>query len=343
VTPSAPPFRPLGLAVVPLENRREAIVEAACAADRRGFDLFGQNEAWAYDATVLLAEIALKTQRIGLATGILGVWNRSAATLAMAAATLAGLSGGRFSLGLGASSPQLTEGLHDLAYAEPLPRLRRVLTQVRALLRGERIPLAVATAARPLKLNLPLPALPILVGALADESVRLAGELADGWLPFLYPRDRLADGRALLAEGGTRAGEPGRRHLVYPTIPTVVAEKSDTAREGAAWFVSFYVTSMGALYRTSLARQGFAAEVDAVMTANTPKMAGVVPAAADRLLEQLTIWGTPAEARQRLDTWYAAGADVPSIFVRAGLSREEMAATLDAFRPGPDGGPGRTA
>jgi alkanesulfonate monooxygenase SsuD/methylene tetrahydromethanopterin reductase-like flavin-dependent oxidoreductase (luciferase family) len=328
--------------VVPLENRREAIVEAARAADRRGFALFGQNETWAFDATLLLAEIATRTERIGLATGILGIWNRSAATLAMAAATLAGLSGGRFSLGLGASSPQLTEGLHDQTYAEPLPRLRRVLTQVRALLRGERIPLAVATGARPLKLNLPLPPVPLLVGALADESVRLAGELADGWLPFLYPRDRLAAGRALLAEGAARAGEPDRRHLVYPTVPTVVAESSDAARAGAAWFVAFYVTTMGTLYRSSLARQGLAAEVEAVMAANTPRMAGAVPAAADRLLEQLTIWGTPAEARQRLETWYAAGADVPMLFVRAGLGREELEATLDAFRPGPDGRPGRT-
>jgi len=64
---------------------------------------------------VLLAEAAVKTERLPLGTGILSVWNRSAATIATAAATLASVSRGRFVLGLGASTPQLTEGLHDLA------------------------------------------------------------------------------------------------------------------------------------------------------------------------------------------------------------------------------------
>src|SRR5262249_9686258 len=82
-------------------------------------------------------------------TGILGVWNRSAGTLAMAAATLSALSGGRFILGLGASTPQLTEGLHDVPFTTPVAQMRRIVTQVRALLRGERIPLERVTTARP--------------------------------------------------------------------------------------------------------------------------------------------------------------------------------------------------
>jgi alkanesulfonate monooxygenase SsuD/methylene tetrahydromethanopterin reductase-like flavin-dependent oxidoreductase (luciferase family) len=63
-----------------------------------------------------------------------------------------------------------------------------MVTQIRALLRGERIPLAVTTTARALKLNVPpAPALPIHVAALGDAMTRLAGELADAWAPFLYP------------------------------------------------------------------------------------------------------------------------------------------------------------
>ena len=58
-------------------------------------------------------------------------------------------------LGLGASTPQLAEGLHDTPFEPPVPRMRRMVTQVRALLRGERIPLAVTTKARALKLNVP--------------------------------------------------------------------------------------------------------------------------------------------------------------------------------------------
>src|SRR5687767_14614362 len=108
----------IGVSVMPLENRREALVDLAIAGDRRGYDLFLLPETWAYDITVILAEAAVKTRRITLATGILGVWNRSAATIAMAARTLASMSNGRFVLGLGASTPQLAEGLHDVPRSE---------------------------------------------------------------------------------------------------------------------------------------------------------------------------------------------------------------------------------
>src|SRR5215207_1635069 len=110
---------------MPLENRREAFIGLATAADRLGYDGFYLPETWAYDITVLLAEAALRTERIGLGTGILGVWSRSAATIAMAASTLSAVSNRRFTLGLGASTPQLTEGLHDVPYAAPVTQMRR--------------------------------------------------------------------------------------------------------------------------------------------------------------------------------------------------------------------------
>jgi len=153
---------------MPLENRRDVLIALATDADRLGYEAFCLPETWAYDVTVLLAEAAVKTKHITLGTGILGVWNRSAGTLAMAAATLSTQSGGRFLLGLGASTPQLTEGLHDVSFTAPVAQLRRIVTQVRALLRGERIPLERVTAARALKLNLPSgPDVPIFLAALA--------------------------------------------------------------------------------------------------------------------------------------------------------------------------------
>lgn len=319
---------------MPLENRRETFVSLATTADRLGFDGLFLPETWAYDTTVLLAEAAVRTTRITLGTGILGVWNRSAATIAMAAATLASVSGGRFVLGLGASTPQLTEGLHDVAFAAPVSRMRRTLVQVRALLRGERIPLAVTTAARPLKLNVPpAPDLPIYLAALGDQSVRLAGELADGWTPFLYPKRHLVHGIERLREGAALAGHPDRLPIVCPSVPAVVAEDPAKAREGAAWFVAFYLVSMGTMYRQSLTRQGFGKEVEAVLAANTPKFAGAVPPEAEELLEELIVFGTPPEARRRLARWHEAGAALPVLLLRPNLSAEELEFTLNALRP----------
>jgi alkanesulfonate monooxygenase SsuD/methylene tetrahydromethanopterin reductase-like flavin-dependent oxidoreductase (luciferase family) len=326
--------RPLGVSVMPLDNRREALLGVAALAEQLGYSGYFLPETWAHDVTVLMAELAIRTDRLVLGTGILGVWGRSAGTLAMAAASLSEVSSGRFVLGLGASTAQLTEGLHDVPFVAPLAKMRRTVTQVRALLGGERMPLAAATGARPLKLNLaPKGAVPIFLAALTDESVRLAGEVADGWLPFLYPRRCLAQGRALLREGAGRAGDPDRRVAVYPTVPTVIADDPGEARAGAAWFVSFYLTTMGPLYRRSLARQGFGREIDAVLTANSPKFTGEVPAAADSLLEELTAFGTPPEARERLAQWHDAGADMPLVFLRPNLAPEQIERTLAAFGP----------
>jgi alkanesulfonate monooxygenase SsuD/methylene tetrahydromethanopterin reductase-like flavin-dependent oxidoreductase (luciferase family) len=319
---------------MPLENRHETFLSLAAAADRLGYDGLFLPETWAYDTTVLLAELAVKSARLRLGTGIVGVWNRSAATIAMAAATLATISGGRFVLGLGASTPQLTEGFHDVPFTAPVARMRRTLEQVRAILRGERIPLAVTTSARPLKLNLPpAPDLPIYLAALGDASIRLAGELADGWSPFMYPRRELGAGVARLREGAARGGHPERLPVVSPSVPAVVAEDPARAREGAAWFVSFYVVSMGTLYRQSLTRQGFGKEVEAVLAANAPKFTGAVPPDADGLLEELIVFGTPAEARRRLARWHAAGAAEPVLLLRPNLTAAELEFTLNALRP----------
>jgi alkanesulfonate monooxygenase SsuD/methylene tetrahydromethanopterin reductase-like flavin-dependent oxidoreductase (luciferase family) len=324
----------IGLSVMPLETRREVIVGLAVEGDRLGYDAFFMPETWSYDMTVLLAEAAVRTMRVTLGTGIVGLWNRSAATIAMAAATLHAISGGRFVLGLGASTPQLAEGLHDTPFEPPVPRMRRMVAQIRALLRGERIPLATTTRARALRLNVPpAPALPIHVAALGDAMTRLAGEVADAWAPFLYPRSHLAAGVEQLRAGATRGGHPDRVPEVHPTVPVVVAETDAKAREGAAWFAAFYVTTMGTIYRDSLTRQGHGTAVAAVLAANAPKFAGVVPAEADELLEELIVYGTPAEARRRLGRWLDAGAHFPVLLLGPNLTPEHRGLTLETFRP----------
>jgi alkanesulfonate monooxygenase SsuD/methylene tetrahydromethanopterin reductase-like flavin-dependent oxidoreductase (luciferase family) len=324
----------IGLSVMLLEKRREAIIALATEGDRLGYDGFFMPEGWAYDMTVMLAEAATRTTRITLGTGIIGIWGRSAATIAMAAATLHAISGGRFVLGLGASTAQLAEGLHDTPFEPPVPRMRRMVTQIRALLRGERIPLAVTTNARALKLNVPpAPALPIHIAALGDAMIRLAGELADAWAPFLYPWSQLATGVERLREGATRGSHPDRLPEIHPCVPTVVADTDAKARDGAAWFVSLYLTTMGTVYRESLTRQGYGKAVDAVLAANAPKFTGIVPAGAEELLEQLVVYGTPPEARRRLGRWHDAGATFPVLLLRPNLMPEEHALVLETFRP----------
>jgi alkanesulfonate monooxygenase SsuD/methylene tetrahydromethanopterin reductase-like flavin-dependent oxidoreductase (luciferase family) len=317
---------------MPLERRRETLLHLATGADRLGYEGFFLPETWSYDTMAILAEAAARTERVGVGSAVLGVWGRSAAQIAMAAATLHDMSGGRFTLGLGASTRQLTEGLHDVPFTPPVPKMRRVVAQVRALLAGERVPLETVKDARPLKLNLPpAPQVPIYLAGLSDATVRLAGEVADGWIPFLYPRSRLERGVALLRDGAARAGRRAVPRLA-PSIPTVVAADAGEARKGAAWFVSFYLTTMGPFYPGTIARLGFAKEVAAVQAANTTRGSAVVPPEAEVLLDELTVYGTPAEARARLARWQAAGASLPILLLPPNLAPAQLDFALDALR-----------
>lgn len=325
--------RPLAVSVMPLETRRDTILHLASRADALGYQACLLPETWSHDTTLILTEAAVRTHQIRLGTGIVGIWGRSAAHLAMVAATLNTISDGRFMLGLGASTQQLTEGLHDVPYEAPYRKLRQTVAQVRALLAGERIPLTVRTEARPLRLNLPpQPDIPIFLAASSPKSIGLAGELCDGWVPFLFPRDHLADGISLLQAGSARSDNPEKPRQICPFIPTVVSQDAVTARKEAAWFVAFYLMMMGPLYQNTLARLGFKKEIEAVLAANAGQKPAIVPPEAETLLEQLTIYGTPDQAQRQLAGWYQAGADMPGLVLGPNLNDQEIDFILEAFR-----------
>jgi len=265
-------------------------------------------EGWTHDGTVLLTELALRTREIRVAAAVLSVWGRSPATLAMAAASLQRCSGGRFALGLGASSPPLTEGVHGLVWERPVGRLRDTLTAVRALLAGERLPVPVP-GARALRLGVvPETPVPIALAALSPASVRLAGELADAWVPFLWARGRIPEGRALLREGEARAAEP-RPTEVAVNVPVALAPREEDARRLAAWWAGTYVTRMGPLYPRMLAEGfGMAAGVEALVRAagdGDPEL----PDAADELAHEVSLLGSYDAAGAVVASWLAAGAD----------------------------------
>jgi alkanesulfonate monooxygenase SsuD/methylene tetrahydromethanopterin reductase-like flavin-dependent oxidoreductase (luciferase family) len=309
--------RPVAIGVTPMETRREVVLRLATLAEELGYTAFSVAEGWGLDAGVVLAEIATRTSRIELATGVLNVWGRSPASIAMLAAGLAEVSGGRFALGLGAGSPQLAEGLHDVPFREPVRRLGAVARQVRALLAGER--LTPTAGGRGLRLAVPTP-VPIQLAALRPAAVRLAGELADAWCPFLMPLSGLKASTCLLEDGAARVGRP--RPRVTPAIPTAMGQ------EVAAWWVVFYLTSMGPLYATALREQGFGPAVDAVVAANGRGAAPTVPPAAQVLIDELLV-----SDEGGLERWYAAGADMPVLVLPPGRPLEELERILRAFAP----------
>ena len=325
--------RPLAVGLPPMETRRDVVLHVAARAEELGYAAFFLAEGWGHDASVLLAEIAVRTTRIRIGTGVVNVWSRSAASIAMLATSLGEVSGGRFVLGLGAGSPQLAEGLHDVAFRAPVERLAETTRQVRRLLDGERLLTTAPGRSRPLRLAVrPSSGIPIQLAALGPEAVRLAGELADAWYPFLLPVSGLGDGIRLLEEGVAR-GRPGRPlPQIRPGVPVALSPDPATARQLAWWWVSFYLTSMGPLYARTLRAHGFGEAVDAVLDHAAAADDGP-PEQGVPLLDELTVWGDGIAARQLLDRWYVAGADMPVIVLPPGRSLDELDHVLESLRP----------
>jgi alkanesulfonate monooxygenase SsuD/methylene tetrahydromethanopterin reductase-like flavin-dependent oxidoreductase (luciferase family) len=323
----------VGAGVTPFQTDAEATIRLAVSAEELGYARFGTAEGWTNDAVVMLAQIAGVTSRIGLATSVLPVWSRTPAAIAMAAAGLQRASGGRFALGLGASSPPLVEGLHGLTWDQPVARMRATLIAVRALLGGARLPLD-REGVRALRLGAPPERpVPIVLAALAPASVRLAGELADEWLPFLWVRSRLADGRSLLVEGEALAEVPAATRL-SASVPLAIGEDEAAARQIAAGWLLAYLTRMGPLYPRMLRDHfGFAEEVDALLSANESGGPPQLPSAAEGLASEVTVMGSYDQAPDAVRAWLEAGADAIDLVLPLGLPEERLHEMLQAAAP----------
>lgn len=323
----------VGAGITPFHTDEEGTVRLAARAEELGYSDFGIAEGWTHDSIVLLARIAGVTSRIGLATTVLSVWSRTPASIAMSSASLQRASRGRFALGLGASSPPLVEGLHGLTWSSPVARMRETIVAVRGLLEGGRTPVE-RDGVRALRLGTPpQERVPIMLAALAPASVRLAGELADRWLPFLWARSRIATGRELVAEGEAAAEEASPTEMMA-SVPLAVGPDAETARAIAASWLVAYCTRMGPIYPRMLRDTfGFAREVDALLEANADGGRPRLPASAEGLAREVTVMGTYDEAPSLLGEWLQAGADAVSLVLPLGLPEEQLREMLEAAAP----------
>src|ERR1700735_2778980 len=104
-----------------------------------GLDIIFVPEAYSFDAVSQLGFIAARTSTLEIASGILPIYSRTPALTAMTAAGLDYVSGGRFTLGLGTSGPQVIEGWHGVPYDAPIGRTREIIEICRQVWRRERL------------------------------------------------------------------------------------------------------------------------------------------------------------------------------------------------------------
>jgi len=297
-------------------DRRE-LIELVRAADGCGYDSFWMPEAWERDAFTLLTELAARTERIHLGTGIVNVFSRSPALLAMSAATLDEISGGRFRLGLGTSGARVVEDFHGLKFTKPLTRLGETIQIIRLLLAGERVDFngecfhlaRFKLGFKPLRADLP-----IYVAALTPRSLYQLGELADGWLPTHWPREQFSEGIAQIHAGATAKLRDASQIAIAPFVNVIVADDVQRARDHARLPLAYYIGGMGDYYHDSLVRLGFALEAGRVRESwQAGRRKDAIKAVTDAMVDRIAICGSLDSCRARLDELYAHGATLPLI------------------------------
>ena len=295
---------------------RKLYLRAAQLADDLGYDSFWVPEAWGYEISTLLTEMALGTKRIKLGTGILNVFSRSPGLIAMTAATVDEISEGRLILGLGPSGKNVIEGFHGRSFDKPLGQVRDVIRVVRTLLAGGKLSDAHAERAeyRPFKLEMkPVRAsIPIYVAALRPKAIESIGELADGWIPTFWPYDRLHEGRARIEAGARKAGRDPAAIVTAP-FTTVLPLGGGAGAMMARRIISFYIGGMGEYYTELLTGFGFGDDCKRIAALYQDKTTRgqAAEAVSDAMIEALTIAGDPAHCVEELRRRRSFGIDLP--------------------------------
>ena len=315
-------------------------------AEAAGFDSVWAAEAYGSDAATVLAWIAAQTERIRIGSAIFQMPARSPAMTAMTAATLDELSGGRMILGIGPSGPQVAEGWHGQPFGRQLQRTREYVEVLRKTLARERLeydgeiyklPLPDGPG-KALKLMIgPVQErIPIYIAAIGPKNTALTGEIADGWIPFLFAAEHVAELRKPLVEGAARAGRDidDGTFEIAPTVNVCIGDDIDAARDVMRPFLALYVGGMGSreknFYNAIMRRYGFeeaAAEVqDLYLSGKKQEAAEALPA---EFIDSVCLVGPAERVRERLAMYRDAGVGTilativaPTVDERIGMIRQ---------------------
>lgn len=296
--------------------------------EKAGVDVIWVAESYSFDSVSAMGYLAARTRRVTIASGIMNIYSRTPPLLAMTAAGLDALSGGRFMLGLGASGPQVIEGFHALPYDAPVARLREVVEICRKVWRRDdklthegrkyTIPLPASEGTglgKPLKLiNHPhRENIPVALATLGEKSVEMTAEIAEAWLPaFFMPEGAATIWGDALRRGAARR-DPSLPPLeIYAGGTVAIGDGLERLRDMARPNIALYVGGMGArdrnFYNQVFRKYGFEQEAgiiqDLYLSGRKSEAEAAVPA---RFLEATALVGPEGFVRDRLQAYKAAG------------------------------------
>ena len=277
---------------------------------RRLADL-GYTDVWSAevdgaDGITPLALAAATETRLNLGVAVLPVFTRGPGLLAMTAAALAELAEGRFTLGLGASSPAVVERWNAVTFDRPYARTRDTLRFLRHALAGERVDEVYETfTVKGFKLSRPVAQVPkILLAALRPGMLRLAGREADGVILNWLSAD---DVTPCTNEIGT-TGSVVARIFVVPTAD------ADLARRVGRRMISSYLTvpAYAEFHRWLGRTEALTPMWEAWAAGDRARANEVIP---DAVVDELIVHGSLEACREHIARYVAAGVEVPMLAV----------------------------
>ncbi|WP_066935861.1 LLM class F420-dependent oxidoreductase [Microtetraspora fusca] len=338
----------IGMALNYAGGFKETVAELA-DYEKAGLDIVFVAEAYSFDAVSQMGYIAARTERLQIASGILPIYSRTPALLAMTAAGMDYVSDGRFTLGLGASGPQVIEGFHGVPYTAPLGRTREVIEICRKVWRRERLeyagkhytlPFPGGTGlGKPLKLiNHPVrDRIPIVLAAIGPKNVELAAELAEGWEPIFFMPEKAADvwGASLAAGKAKRDPSLGELDVIAQAF-LAIGDDVDGLRDLGRPMAALYIGGMGAkgknFYNDLARRYGYEKEAERIqdlyLEGKKDEAAALVPA---ELIERMSLIGSEGFVRDRVAAMREAGVTTINVAPIA-RTHEERLALIEKIR-----------
>jgi alkanesulfonate monooxygenase SsuD/methylene tetrahydromethanopterin reductase-like flavin-dependent oxidoreductase (luciferase family) len=271
-------------------------VQLAREGEGLGYSAVFLPEIAGRDTLVALGELAGETEDLRLGTGIIPMSSRTPSLTAMAAATVHERSAGRLVLGIGTGP----------ARPGVLDRLRTLVLTIRRLLAGE----AVESEGRTLRLSLiPEDPLPIWMSALGPRAMRVAGEVADGVLLNWCTPERVRVARTAIQEGAAAAGRDPADVSVAVYVRASLGASDEACMRAVRTAAGEYASYPA--YGRQFALMGLGAEAERAAEAHAAGRPDDVP---ERLVHSVALLGDPFAARERLDAYREAGADLPVVY-----------------------------
>lgn len=250
------------------------------------------------DALANCQIMAQATSRIKVGSWIANIYLRHPALCAQTAVAIDDTSKGRLILGLGVSHRPIVEGLLQEKMENPRDFFRNYIKIVRDVTTGKGYPGA------PMQPRSATHKVPLYVGALALGTVELAGELADGVMLYLCPKNRMPKVQNALERGAVKAGRKASAVEITTGLPSCISDDLSAAKTAAKSNLAFY----GSLpfYNKLFQNSGFVQEAAALAEGNSQGVS-------DRMAEEISLIGSPSRCREQLAAFREAGIQLPII------------------------------